>query len=428
MKYDVIIVGAGAAGLTAARELTGRGKRVLLVEARGRIGGRVHTLHPPGLPMPIELGPEFIHGNPPSTFAITDAAGLPIYELPDNHWWSRDGRWEQVPDFWGEVDRVLRQIGKLRKDIPVSEFLQRKRGMPPRLRELVHGFVEGYHAAHAERMSTLVLRTADQEQEGENRQYRLVNGYDGVIAALRSGSASERLDLRLGTVVTHVRWSERSVTVECRSAETRATQTFRASALLVTIPVGVWKAPRDQEGAIAFDPPLTEKERALEKLEAGHVVKVMFQFRERFWEEREHSLNYLHTNDRYMPTWWTATPVRSPILTGWSGGTAADNLLAEGSAALIDRCLESMAAAFALPRRKLDALLVTTWTHDWQSDPFSRGAYSYAAVGGSTAATALGRPIAGTLFFAGAGTSSDQTGTVAGAIDSGIRAARELLR
>jgi monoamine oxidase len=428
VKYDVIIIGAGAAGLTAARELTGKGKRVLVVEARGRIGGRVHTIHPAGLPMPVELGAEFIHGDPESTFAIVDAAALPVCELPDNHWWSRDGRWEQIPDFWDEVNRVRGQIGRLRGDISFAEFLRRRRSMPPRLRELVHGFVEGYHAAHAERMSTQVLRMADGEQEDENRQYRLLHGYDGVIAALRGGIASERLDLRLGTVVTAVRWSEGSVAVECRSAETRATQLFRAAALLVTIPVGVWKAPRDQEGAITFDPPLEEKEHALEKLEAGHVVKILFHFRERFWEEREHSLNYLHTSDRYMPTWWTATPVRSPVLTGWAGGTAADNLLSEGPAALTDRGLESLAAAFGLPRRKLDTLLVTTWTHDWQSDRFSRGAYSYAAVGGTNAAAALGRPMANTLFFAGAGTSSDQTGTVAGAIDSGLRAARELLR
>ncbi|MEA2489212.1 MAG: hypothetical protein QOH21_1004 [Acidobacteriota bacterium] len=181
MKYDVIIIGAGAAGLTAARELTGKGKRVLVVEARGRIGGRVHTIHPAGLPMPVELGAEFIHGDPESTFAVVHAAALPVCELPDNHWWARDGRWEQIPDFWDEVNRVRGQIGRLRGDISFAEFLRRRRSMPPRRRELVHGFVEGYHAAHAERMSTQVLRMADGEQEDENRQYRLLHGYDGVM-------------------------------------------------------------------------------------------------------------------------------------------------------------------------------------------------------------------------------------------------------
>ena len=79
-------------------------------------------------------------------------------------------------------------------------------------------------------------------------------------------------------------------------------------------------------------------------------------------------------------------------------------------------------------RRRIDDLLTGTCTHDWQSDPFSRGAYSYAAVGGSTAHARLAAPVDGTLFFAGEATSGDETGTVAGAIDSGRRAAREVLR
>ncbi|HEX8153273.1 MAG TPA: FAD-dependent oxidoreductase, partial [Thermoanaerobaculia bacterium] len=81
---------------------------------------------------------------------------------------------------------------------------------------------------------------------------------------------------------------------------------------------------------------------------------------------------------------------------------------------------------FAIPRRRLDALLGATYTHDWQADPYSRGAYSYAAVGGSGAHDTLARPLRGTLFFAGEATSADQTGTVAGAIESGRKAARAL--
>ncbi|HEU4522815.1 MAG TPA: FAD-dependent oxidoreductase, partial [Thermoanaerobaculia bacterium] len=138
-------------------------------------------------------------------------------------------------------------------------------------------------------------------------------------------------------------------------------------------------------------------------------------------------LNFVHAADRFIPTWWTSAPVRSPLLTAWAGGHAADSLLAEGPAALIDRTLDSLASTFAMRRKTLDELLAASWTHDWQSDPFSRGAYSYASVGGRAAHRALARPVESTLFFAGEATSSDQTGTVAGAVDSGRRAARELL-
>jgi monoamine oxidase len=154
------------------------------------------------------------------------------------------------------------------------------------------------------------------------------------------------------------------------------------------------------------------------------VVKIVFRVREVFWP---HGANFVHTDDRRMPTWWTSAPLRAPILTGWSGGHAADALLAETPEARIDRALEAMAAAFNMTRNTIDDLLAATYTHDWQSDPFSRCAYSYALVGGSHAHRSLAKPIAQTLFFAGEATSGDQTGTVAGAIDSGRRASKEVL-
>ena len=138
-------------------------------------------------------------------------------------------------------------------------------------------------------------------------------------------------------------------------------------------------------------------------------------------------LNFVHCTDKYVPTWWTTAPVRAPLLTGWAGGHAADALLAEGHDAIADRALDSLSKASFMKRRELDALLDSTHMHDWQSDPFSLGAYSYAGVGGSGAHDLLAKPIEGTLFFAGEATSTDQTGTVAGAIESGRRAARQLI-
>ena len=411
MKHDVIIIGAGAAGLAAARALSGAGKRICLLEARPRIGGRVFSLRVPGLPLPIELGAEFIHGESETTFSVVDAASLIAAELPDDHWWTANGKRERIEDFWGQIDKIRRKIGALKRDISFAEFLRRKRDLTPHLRELACNFVEGYHASHADRISAQVLRSADEEQEGENRQFRVANGQNAIIEWLRAGIDPQRTQLLLGTPAERVEWSASSVTVHAGG------QRLTAKALIVTIPIGVWKA-----GALAFDPPLREKERALEKLEAGHVVKIAFRFRERFWDE----INFLHSNDRYMPTWWTTAPLRSNVLTGWAGGHAADALLTESD--VTGRALDSMSRAWGVPRRKLDALLIGTFTHDWQSDPYSRCAYSYAAVGGANAHAALAKSIRGTLFFAGEATSSDQTGTVAGAIESGQRAAKELLR
>lgn len=427
MKYDVVIIGAGAAGLSAARVLSGAGKNICILEAKDRVGGRISTLHLPDLPLPIELGAEFIHGENETSLGIVDAAALTAFELPDQHWWLRDGSHERITDFWKQINQIRAKIGTRTRDLSFADFLRSQRSLTPRLRDLSRNFVEGYHAAHADRMSTLALKLADGEQgdSGGNKQFRIANGQVSLIEWLRSGLDPDRTSLRLGTVVTNVEWAPGNVTIDCRARETKATERIRARALLITIPIGVWKAAREQEGAIAFDPPLREKEQALATLEAGHVVKIAFRFRERFWEDGK---NFVHSDDRFMPTWWTEAPVRSPILTGWAGGHAADALLAEGEEAMIERGLDAMARAWLVPRKKIDAQLVGTFHHDWQKDPYTRGAYSYAAVGGSGSADELAKPIRGTLFFAGEATSSDETGTVAGAIESGKRAAKELLK
>lgn len=332
-------------------------------------------------------------------------------ELPDDHWWSRGGKREEIRDFWGRIDAIRSKIGALKRDISFAEFL-RTHKFPPRMRELACNFVEGYHASHADRISARVLRSADSEQEepGGNKQFRIANGQDALIEWLRAGLDPDRVELRLNTPVQQIAWEKGSVVVD---------DNLRAKAAVITLPIGVWKA-----GTVRFDPPLPEKEQAIAKLEAGHVVKIAFRFRERWWDE----LNFLHTNDRFMPTWWTTAPVRSPILVGWAGGHAADALLAEGDEATVERALGAMARAFDVPRKTIDGLLAGTFTHDWQKDPFSRCAYSYAAVGGENAHAALAKPVRQTLFFAGEATSGDQTGTVAGAVESGLRAARETLR
>jgi monoamine oxidase len=120
--------------------------------------------------------------------------------------------------------------------------------------------------------------------------------------------------------------------------------------------------------------------------------------------------------------------VHAPILTGWVGGVVAENLLAEEPASRFERSLVALSEVLAVPRRELEKRLDAWTSHDWRADPFARGAYSYIGVNGTTAPRALGRPVDGTLFFAGEATNGAQIGTVAGAIASGRRAAREILR
>ena len=329
MKFDVIIIGAGAAGLAAARELAGH--RIAILEARDRIGGRIHTLHPTGLALPIELGAEFIHGEPEATFGIVDNAALLAYELPDDHWWSNDGTWKEV-DFWEELEQLFAKIGRRAQSF--DDFLRTQK-IDERMRELACGFVEGFHAAHAN------LIDARAVESGEMRQYRIASGYDSLLLWLRAG-VSDPQALRLGTTVSEIRWKRGEVEVVTNR------ETLRARAAIITVPLGVLKA-----GSIRFTPELKEKQKAIDKLEVGHVVKIVFRFREPFWKK---PFNFVHAQDRFMPTWWTCAPARAPLLTGWCGGPAADALAAESDP--IDRALDSMSRIFGVRRSTIDRLLV----------------------------------------------------------------------
>jgi monoamine oxidase len=211
-----------------------------------------------------------------------------------------------------------------------------------------------------------------------------------------------------------------------------------ARAAIVTLPAAVLKT-----GMVKFEPAIRAKKRALELIETGQIFKIVLRYRHAFWEdpgflkERRSpanseqdgkSVNFLHAPGAEIPTWWTAQPVRGPVLTGWVGGVNAETLLSQEPAARLERSLVALSDILAIPRRELHDDLDAWASHDWRGDPFARGAYSYIGVGGTGAPRTLGRPVDGTLFFAGEATTPDQMGTVAGALASGRRAAREALR
>ena len=426
---DVIVIGAGAAGLAAAAELTAAGRSVLLVEARDRLGGRCWSQREPGLPVPIELGAEFIHGEQPATFEALRRTGLAAVDSPRTRWYVRNGKLERMGNIRNEVRRAMRVTPALEKrDMPFQQFLAGKRGLSTFVRAFARRMVEGYDAADPGRVSAREIAV---EWTGESAtdmpQFRPHGGY-GALMDRMLVLAGKRTDLRLQTVVHAVRWRRGRVEVE---GETRG-RLFRAAArrAIVTLPAGVLRRRPGQADAVRFEPALREKDRALEHIESGAVVRVVMQFPYAFWEAldggRYRNASFFHSPYSAFPTVWTALPQRAPLLVAWVGGPRAVSLSAASAGDAVRRAVMSVDSLFG-GRAGRAALPVASWVHNWLRDPHAHGAYSYVTVGGRGARRRLAAPVAGTLYFAGEATDEAEAGTVAGALRSGQRAAREVL-
>src|SRR6266513_5464216 len=182
-RIDVLVLGAGAAGLAAARDLSHAGLRVTVIEARPRVGGRILTLHDPRSPVPLELGAEFIHGEGAETLPLAQAAGLAVLELPGTHETATAGRFKPMGDFWELVDRMnhdlARRVAGRGKDFPVSEYLDSAR-VPAARRGMLRDFVQGFYAAHPDRLSAeslaVEVRGSAERDEVAGGQFRIANG------------------------------------------------------------------------------------------------------------------------------------------------------------------------------------------------------------------------------------------------------------
>jgi monoamine oxidase len=204
------------------------------------------------------------------------------------------------------------------------------------------------------------------------------------------------------------------------------------------VPLGVLQSP----DSIRFNPDLpNDKLQALDRLVMGKVIRVVLCFRQVLWDHvpagrmEDHrsqddlaNLSFLFSHDGSFPTWWTQMPERVPILTGWSPAHCAERMAGMTEGRIIDKALESLSNLLGLEKAQVNSQLNSAYVHNWETDPFSCGAYSYVKAGGEGCQATLADPIANTLFFAGEHTdTTGYNGTVHGAIASGRRAAKQIL-
>ena len=442
---EIVIIGAGIAGLAAAAKLGDAGFSVLVLEARDRIGGRIFTQKDTTSEFPIELGAEFIHGLVPEIFEPLLENGSEITEVEGQSWCVAPEGLAPCK-FFPQVDAILEKMNDAAPDESFLAFLERCFPNPDHEQKLEKAkrraiaYVSGFNAADPGLVGTHWLvrgMRAEKKVEG-HRAFRSGNGYEDLLNAFRKRIARTDVRIHTKTIVERINWKPGQVEVTVHNGNSEAKSVLTTSNVLITAPLAVLKAASGQLGAIEFVPQLpAEKIASLGKLEMGEIVRVVLQFRDRFWERitpRNDSpkslseMSFLFSEDEFFPTWWTSMPKKLPIITGWAAFRSAEQLGRLDRSHIIKRSLETLASLVGASLKVIENQLQATYFYDWQRDPFSRGAYSYGKVGANAAQKALAAPVANTLFFAGEATdTTGSNGTVHGAIASGYRAAKEII-
>ena len=422
MEFDVIVIGAGIAGLAAAQRLGRRGLRVLVLEARQRAGGRILTQFPAGLHVPVELGAEFVHGGDAFLRAALRRGGLRLGPVHRDLWTRDADGIKRLKSHWQDIARVAQRIPAGTTE-SFASYLRAQRGLNRAELQRLLAYAEGFNAAPASRLSARTIRA---EHGGvDSRQSRPKQGYQPLVDSLVEELRGLKVKLELGVPVTEIRWGRGAVEIRARG------RVFRAPRAIVTLPLGVLQA-----GVVKFAPRLADKQRTIRRLGWGHVARITFRFDPKFWTDpgpvpaklrsgRRATFGFLSVPGEDFPTWW-APAAAEPVLVGWSGGPVAGNLVKQGVSACQARALRSLGRIFGVPASRLRRSVRGCWIHNWTADAFTRGAYSFPVAGFENGPAKLARPVAGTLFFAGEAT-ADELGTVHGALSSGVRAADEVL-
>ena len=416
----ILVVGAGAAGLMAARELVRAGKRVTIVEARERCGGRIYPLPAQEFGYPAEGGPEFVHGAAPFTRALMRDAQLSLLPRGGIRWSARAGKLSPNEPSVPHLGRFYQTLSEVITDLPIAEFLETHFAdrRYDEMRRSVTRTVEGYDAADPRRASTIAIRDEWMARD-EGPHGRIAKGYGALIEYLVSECRGHGAALHLGAAVAAIDEASERVAVRCCHGAT-----FEADAAILTVPLPVLPE-------IALPQAVREKAAASTDIGFGNVVKFLLRFTTKWWANRGErdlaDLTFLFSSAT-VPTWWTQHPAKYPVLTGWFAGPKADTVARLTVNELVDMGLASLAEIFDLPLDRITRDLVTSQAINWGNDPFARGAYSYATPKTRQAQWALRKPDGGVVFFAGEALyTGPDIGTVEAALASGREAAQTIL-
>lgn len=427
-QADILVIGAGAAGLMAAMQLCRKGKKVTVLEARDRTGGRIHTWADDHFTEGVELGAEFVHGELPVTLALLKEANIPHPHAPGDMWRYHNGRFKKADQFLVHYDMLIKKLNALTEDITLDEFLNThlKAKKYADTRDTLRRFAAGYDTADPSRFSVMALRSELQSEDDEH-QYRVKGGYKTMISYLQEQIIKRGGTIHLSTAVKQIQWRPGEVTAIAADG-----RRFTAGKVIIALPLGVLQAGKHEQGAITFIPAIPQREQALQQMGMGAVIKLLFYFDEIFWEKQAMSkgasadvrhMGYLFSNEA-IPTWWVQQPVVTPLLTGWLGGPPAAMLKDADDEHILQLGLTSLANIYGIPADTLRAKLKAHKIMNWLAQPFTRGSYSYATTATKAARQLLSSPEQQTLYFTGeAFYNGPEMGTVEAALANAVKVA-----
>ncbi len=292
----IIIIGGGAAGLIAAKELKKYSKDIIVLEALDRLGGRIHTLNAKNSSLPIEAGAEFIHGNLPITLSLLKEYKLSFKKTGGKmvNLSRRDSAFgNDENNIW---EKMIAQMKQLKVDLSLSDFLTTyfPEDKYDALRKSAEGFANGFDLADPKTASVFAL--SKEWGNEEHDQFRMEGGYKKLVDALQKDCSGKGCVIHTSEAVKKIEWKKNEVVVS-----TEAGNLFSGSKAIITIPVGCWHA---NPAVIEFAPDIPEKIDAFNDIGFGSIIKIVLEFENAFWQEKYKNLGFLITKET-IPTWWS---------------------------------------------------------------------------------------------------------------------------
>lgn len=421
-RQRILVIGAGMAGLAAAKMLHYQGHDVRIIEARNRIGGRIWT-STQWPDAPLDLGASWIHGvrnNPLTDLADEVQARRVITRYDSAMTYNTDGRalssaeHDRLDQLKKQVLKTLKQAQNGDDDVsireaiePLLQGLDRSSERYRWINFILNGTIEQEYSGSAANLSAYWY---DKGRELGGGDVLFAQGFSAITESLASG-----LQIELDQQVQRIEWGRSPVRVITQRSE------FVADRVVVTLPLGVLKAQ-----AVQFLPELPQpKQESIAKLGMGVLNKCYLRFPRAFWPEDVDWLEYIPANHGEWTEWVNFTRVADqPILLGFNAADQGRAIEAWSDAQIVASAMETLRTLFGADIPEPIEAQMTRWA----SDPFALGSYSYHAVGSTpNMRRVLAAPLDQALFFAGEASHGTFSGTAHGAYLSGLRAARQIL-